>query len=83
MINAKATKDGVTLGIEINIPGHKTWTYNFRWTTNDEAYSQLLTNQINEDVKKNLKVIRREAYNEGWKDAKAKRKKESWFGGWW
>lgn len=83
MINAKATEDGVTLGIEINIPGFKTWTYSFIWTTNDEAYAQLLTNQIKDDVETTLKIIRREAYHEGWKDAKAKRKKADWFGGWW
>lgn len=45
--------------------------------------AELLKKQLDSHLSSNLERIRREAYNEGWKDAKAKVKKKTWFAGWW
>lgn len=50
---------------------------------NSEPYASLLRQHMHEDLNHKLEAIRREAYLKGWKDAKAKVKKETWFSGWW
>jgi uncharacterized protein (DUF2164 family) len=45
--------------------------------------AQLLVNALHENLNRHLKEIKEKYYNEGWKDAKAKKKKRiSFFGGW-
>lgn len=48
-----------------------------------EYQAQLLLNQLDKHLRNNLEAIRKEAYEQGWKDAKAKRKKKTWFSSWW
>jgi hypothetical protein len=45
--------------------------------------AELLKRQFQKKLSDELEAIRREAYNQGWKDAKAKTKKQTWFTGWW
>lgn len=50
----------------------------------DDAYAILLRARIEKDLSDKLEAIRREAYNEGWKDAKSKKvAKRTWFKSWW
>jgi hypothetical protein len=44
-----------------------------------EYQAQLLKDALNKNLQNNLERIRREAYNQGWKDAKAKTRKQTWF----
>ena len=39
----------------------------------------LLCRQLNENLGNKLEAIRQEAYTQGWKDAKAKCAKKTWF----
>lgn len=52
----------------------------------DHPYqAELLRNQLQENLNKHIKSIKEKAYNDGWADAKAKRKKKNWsefWGGW-
>lgn len=45
----------------------------------DQLYAELLTQKIRSDFESMVEAIRREEYHRGWKDAKAKRRKEKWF----
>lgn len=52
----------------------------------NETYAyqaELLTRQLNDQLQKKLEAIRKEAYEQGWKDAKAKSAKKTWFSRWW
>lgn len=50
---------------------------------NYQYQAQLLRNALELNLSRKLEEIRKEAYEQGWKDAKAKRKKQTWFSGWW
>ena len=43
--------------------------------------AELLYRQLNKTLREKLESIRREEYEKGWKDAKAKRAKQTWFSG--
>jgi hypothetical protein len=48
-----------------------------------EYQAELLRRQLENHLNDQLKRIKREAYNEGWKDKSAKRKKrDEFYGGW-
>lgn len=49
-----------------------------------KPYAILLKDRLEKDMSNKLEAIRREAYNEGWKDAKSKKvAKKTWFKSWW
>lgn len=52
----------------------------------EQAYAyqaELLTRALQENLNRHLTKIKEDAYNAGWKDAKAKtRKRTSFWGGW-
>lgn len=53
------------------------WLY---WNCNDELFAQLLTRQIYKKLDETIQKIRKEEYEQGWKDAKGKKKKQlEWF----
>jgi len=65
---------------------HGIWTNNYFERTINQDYeyqAELLTRQLNKHLNDELSRVRRDAYNEGWKDAKAKRAKRTQFTGWW
>lgn len=45
--------------------------------------AELLREALNENLNRHITKIKEEYYNQGWKDAKAKTKKRTWFGGGW
>lgn len=83
MFEIKREKERIKLTVKPAIPGAESWEYYFYRTEQDEPTAQLLVNAINEHMKKLLKHTRQEYYDNGYKDAKAKRKKADWIGGWW
>jgi hypothetical protein len=48
---------------------------------NDENYAKLATDNLQRHLWATLTVIRERAYEQGWKDAKAHRRKANWFSG--
>ena len=44
----------------------------------DQELAELLARQLNEVIKKKLEKIAIDHYEKGWKDAKSKRRKNSW-----
>lgn len=59
------------------------WIYYFTYATaggNDHAF--MLKESLSKKLCDTLQGIREEAYEQGWADAKAKRKKCTWFSRW-
>ena len=48
-----------------------------------EYQAELLLRQLDKNLSSQLERIRKEAYEQGFKDAKAKRAKQTWFSGRW
>ena len=53
----------------------------FTWNAGTELFAALLTRQVASDLSDAMVAARREAYNQGWADAKSKRAKQGWFPG--
>jgi hypothetical protein len=51
----------------------------FSFTAYNEFYAKLVEAEVNRCVSDLARSIRREAYEQGWKHAKAKVRKETWF----
>ena len=54
----------------------------FEWNCKDEYSAELLVKHLKKEMRQHIKNTRESEYNRGWKDAKAKKRKESWFRGW-
>lgn len=55
--------------------------YPFTWFANDENNSVLLAQHLQAKLSDHMKGIRAEAYEQGFRDAKSKRKYQDWFSG--
>lgn len=53
----------------------------FSFVCGQEYAAALLVRHLNETFLKQVQLIKSEAYERGWKDAKAKRGKQTWFSG--
>ena len=53
------------------------------WNAIGTIQAEAMVEVIQTKMWDTLKTIRAKAYEQGWKDAKAKAQKETWFGGWW
>jgi hypothetical protein len=82
MITVERKDAVVRLHLKTEIDGAGEWTYYFDWTSGSKDYAQLLVNQFSLALEQQLKKIRKDAYDKGFSDAKAKRKRETWFSGW-
>ena len=80
MINFKRNGLKVIAEIECNVGVDKRF-FQFTLDTNDEIYAVLLQENFQAFLRSSAERIRREAYEKGFKDAKAKRAKDAWFSG--
>ena len=64
--------------IEANV-GIEKHVFNFSVTLSDEVYACLLRQNFTEFLMMKVKSAREEAYNRGWNDKTARRRKETWF----
>jgi hypothetical protein len=79
----KITRDGTQVKIEVESQYPLTKTYLFYWECGREDFAIMLRDNLNSSMNKALERLKTENYNHGWKDAKAKVKKTTWFSGWW
>lgn len=79
------SRDGtkVKATVTVEVPNYDTRLFSFMWECNGEAYAGLLSKRMDARMRDHLEDIRRDAYNDGWKDAKSKRVKQTGFGNWW
>jgi len=53
----------------------------FKWETKEPIFAQLLQHHLRDKIEKMMERIREANYKKGYRDAKAKRKKETFFSG--
>lgn len=74
-------KTDVKVQIEAKSSVQARW-FVFTWHCSDEVYADLLVKSFEANLEEKLKKARKESYDQGWKNAKAKQKRETYFGGW-
>lgn len=79
MIALKRDGKDVVLSFDADIPFYDTRRFEFTFHTGQETYAGLLTSHLREKLGDAMEAARREAYEKGWTDAKAKRTKDTWF----
>lgn len=57
--------------------------FDLRWGTGSEWGAQLLWQMFDRALGARLEAIRKEAYAQGWRDAKSKKTKRTWFSSGW
>lgn len=74
------TREGsvVTAQIEANVGVDKRF-FRFTVSLSDDVYASMLRENFDHYLRDKVKSIREEEYEKGWADAKAKRKKQTWF----
>lgn len=77
MIKIYRKKTYVFVEVDTNLD----WVVPFKWVQSSELDAVLLERHLRDELYSRVEAIREEAYNQGWKDAKAKRKKQTWFWG--
>lgn len=56
--------------------------YTFAWECADEVYADLLMKNLKAHFEEKIQQARKESYEAGWRHAKAKVAKDTWFSGW-
>jgi len=72
-------KLGTTVKAEIGSTWPLDQSYLFYWECGREDFAKLLRDNLQKRMNHEIRKIREQAYAAGWKDAKAKRQKETWF----
>lgn len=79
MIQIDRHETKVRLRIEhglLSANGSELWLY---WECDKEMFAELMENKLRKKLEDRIEAIRKEEYERGWKDAKAKRRKAIWF----
>ena len=86
MITIYRDNENVKIDFETDLPfdckGTSTATFIFTAAMPKPSIAQMATEYFRNLLKQEMIRIRRGAYERGWKDAKAKRKKQDRFDGW-
>lgn len=69
----------VIVKLDLHVPTYETRVFGFTFKCGNEVYAGLLTQAMREAVSDALMAARKQAYDQGWADAKAKRAKQTWF----
>lgn len=73
----------VRVVVDLKISDLPTYEYTLFWNCNDDVYAELLADKLRDALQRKLERIRRTSYEEGFADAKAKRRKRTFFNfGW-
>ncbi len=83
MINIKRDGSIVKINVQTDLRHESggTSSYPFSFNCGDTAYADLLERYLKDRLSSEMKKARQEAYEKGWREAKAKVKKETWFNG--
>ena len=85
MIEFKQSVKLVEMKIDLYVPGMGTRAWTMNWNAASEEYAAFLVDALRREMSASLMAIRKKSYEDGWRDAKAKKSgKRTWFeGGWW
>lgn len=78
----KFTREETKVKVSIE-SGVINYTYHLLWNCTDDVYAELLQRQFQNKMEEKLTAIRKEAYEDGYKDGRGKKAKKSWFKCWW
>jgi hypothetical protein len=78
MINIHAEGKKLKVSISYKYPVSN-WQTTFSIDESSELHSKLMAENLNNHLRETIEEIRRQEYEEGWKDAKSKKKKKIWF----
>lgn len=81
MIEIKRNHGEVELWFDCFIPHYELRRFPFTFNCGNSEYAGLLTGKMKTALFEEMQRIRREAYEQGWSDAKAKRAKNDIFKG--
>ena len=82
IIEIKRKDNAVILNITVYIPYECERIFTFTWDTEASWSAGLLTSAMKTALETRITAIREEAYQDGWRDAKAKKGgKRTWFSG--
>jgi len=78
-IDFKNEREKVCMAITFNIPYIGNYIYKFESTVNSLQEAAFVRDAITQQFGNTIERIQREAYEEGYKTGRAKRRKETWF----
>ena len=81
MIQFKRDGTNAVCAVTIPVPTMDRRIYRFRFETGTEEYAALLTEAMRTEFRRIVQKSRKEAYEAGWRDAKARRRKQEYFAG--
>ena len=74
---------GVSIGVSTDLPydcgGEKKTEFVFSYDAIEPFFAELLSRNIRELIQGAIRAARRDAYEQGWKDAKSHKPKQDWF----
>ena len=68
--------------VRLDVPGPLNYNFHFAWYADQDYHAHLLVEDFNRRLDAAMREARATAYAEGWKDAKAKTKKQESFSRW-
>ncbi len=84
MLEIKRDGNSAIIHMDTDLPHNRPYV-NTLWVFKSEEgspwHAELVVRYLKNRLKECVKQIRRDAYEQGWKDARAKRVKETWFSG--
>jgi len=86
MLEIRRDNTAVIIRVETDLPhdcaGTITGNITFKFDMSAPSWAELLTRYLRDRLAYEVRKIRREAYEQGWKDAKSKNRKQDWFSEW-
>jgi hypothetical protein len=86
MLNVKRDDTKAVIDIETDLPfdseGKKVSTFGFVFEMQSPSRAELLVCYIRNRLEREMVKVRHDAYEQGWRDAKSHRTKETWFADW-
>ena len=79
MISFKRDNTDAVVNISIDVPFCEKMVFAMCFKCGTAEYAGLLTEAMKQQVGAAISAARKEAYEQGWRNAKAKRGKEGWF----
>ena len=83
MIRFRRSDTDVIAEVDLYIPGIGEQFYPAKFNLATEVEAAFVCQAIKEHMNDSLESIRNESYSAGWRDAKAKRRRKTWFSRQW
>jgi hypothetical protein len=77
-------RNGVRVQVNVeSLTGVEKSVFPFSYSCSDEADAEIITRHFQRIMSESLTKIRTKEYERGFEDGKRKKRKETWFSGWW